>query len=184
MADRTRTEVRTALWSDVDELFGPAGASNGCWCQYWLLGAEYHRRDRAENRRDLAEQVQAGNAGLLAYRDGVAVGWARFTRRSELAWLTDRFGKYDFGGGDPWSLSCFFVARNSRGAGVMRALIEFAVRWSRDHHVAIEGYPVDPTVERSTRNRFTGVLPTFLRAGFVECGRLTADRVVVRRDPR
>jgi GNAT superfamily N-acetyltransferase len=182
MADRTRIEVCTAVWNDVEALFGPAGASNGCWCQYWLLGAEYHRRDRAENRRDLARQVQAGNAGLLAYRDGAAVGWARFTPRSELAWLTGRFGKYDFGEGDPWSLSCFFVRRNARGAGVMSALIEFAVRFGRDNDVAVEGYPIDPAVERSSRNRFTGVLPVFLRAGFVEHGRLAPDRVVVRRE--
>src|SRR6478736_8279201 len=78
-------------WPDLAALFGPAGADNGCWCQYWLIGAEYHRRDRADNRRDLEAQARAEDAGLLAYRDGLPVGWARLTPRSELAWLTSRF---------------------------------------------------------------------------------------------
>lgn len=176
-------EVRRATdgdWSDIEQLFGRGGASNGCWCQYWLLGADYHRRDRAENRRDLAGQLRAGHAGLLAYRDGAAVGWARFTPRSELAYLAARFALYDFGDGDPWSLSCLFVARQARGEGVMRALVEFAAQWGRDHDVPVEGYPIDPAIAGATRNRFPGVLPTFLAAGFVERGRLAKDRVVVK----
>src|SRR6476646_4370093 len=62
-------------WPDIERLFGRAGASNGCWCQYWILGAEYARRDRSQNRRDLAGQIRGGGAGLVAHRDGEAVGW-------------------------------------------------------------------------------------------------------------
>ncbi|MDQ2849076.1 MAG: GNAT family N-acetyltransferase [Actinomycetota bacterium] len=172
--------VTESAWSDIEQLFGRGGASNGCWCQYWLLGADYHRRVRAENRRALAAQVRAGQAGLLAYRDGAAVGWARFTPRSELAYLTTRFASYDFGDGDPWSLSCFFVASQARGDGVMRTLVDFAAQWGRDQHTAVEGYPIDPAIAGATQNRFPGVLPTFLAAGFVEDGRLAKDRAVVK----
>ena len=76
--------------------------------------------EKAQTQRDLAQQVREANAGLVAYRDGTAVGWARFTPRSELDWLLDRFPKYDFAQQDAWSLSCFFVARQARGDGVMR----------------------------------------------------------------
>jgi GNAT superfamily N-acetyltransferase len=155
-----------------------AGASTGSWGR--ITTAETALR----TGRALAEQVQDGRAGLLAYRGDVAVGWARFTPRSELEWLTTRFAKYDFGAGDPWSLSCFFVASHARGEGVMTALVDFVARWGRDHDVAVEGYPIDPTVDHATRNRFPGVLSTFLRAGFVEQGRLARDRVVVRSEVR
>ena len=57
-------------WSDLETLFGRAGADNGCWCQYWLLGADYHRRDRAENRRDLESQARAGEPGCSPIRTG------------------------------------------------------------------------------------------------------------------
>jgi GNAT superfamily N-acetyltransferase len=187
VSDRRACDVLPATslsWPDVEQLFGRAGASNGCWCQNWLLGPGYHRRGRVENQRDLARQVQHGNAGLLAYREGSPVGWARFTPRSELGWLTNRFPRYDFGLDDPWVLSCFFVARSARGTGVMSALVNAAADWAGDHGATVEAYPVDPSVKGATRNRFPGVLPTFVRAGFTEHDRLAADRVVVRRSPR
>ncbi|MBZ2197387.1 GNAT family N-acetyltransferase [Occultella gossypii] len=173
--------VRKGDWSALEELFGRAGASNGCWCQYWLLGPEYHRRDRQLNRAALARQVRREHSpGLLAYSDGAAVGWARFTPRSQLRYVLDRFKGYDFPDDDARVLSCFFTARASRGQGVMSALIEHAVTQGNEHGYAVEGYPIDPSAPGATRNRFPGVLPAFLEHGFFEVGRLAADRAVVR----
>lgn len=104
-------------WDGLQRLFGRAGAENGCWCQYWLIGANYHRRDRNENATDLRAQVGAGRAGLLALAGDEPVGWARLTNRSELTYLTERFGRYEFSDDDPLSLACFFIQRRSRGAG-------------------------------------------------------------------
>jgi GNAT superfamily N-acetyltransferase len=161
-------------------LFGRGGASNGCWCQYWILGPEYHKRDRVENRRDLQEQVGLGDAGLLAYQGATPIAWARFTPRSDLTWLTTRFAGYDFAENGAWSLSCFFVARHVRGQGATRALMRYAARWGRAEGVPIEGYPIDPGVSGSTGNRFSGVLSAFLDEGFAEIDHLAKDRLVVR----
>ena len=50
-AGRIHTEPATAeRWDDLVRLMGGAGASNGCWCQYRVLGPDYHRRDRALNK--------------------------------------------------------------------------------------------------------------------------------------
>ena len=179
MADIVVEPVDAERWPDLETLFGRAGADNGCWCLYWLLGAAYHRRDRAQNRQDLSAQVVAARAGLLAYRDGHPVGWARLTPRSELAWLTARFAAFDFGRDDAWALPCFFIARGARGSGVMRSLIRSAADWGRSSGVPIEGYPVDADASGATRNRFTGVLSAFLDEGFGVAGRLSDDRVVV-----
>lgn len=57
--------VRPAVADDVpavEDLFGSAGASNGCWCQYWLLGSGYKGR-RDENRTDLRRQIAHVGAG-------------------------------------------------------------------------------------------------------------------------
>ena len=171
--------VDSHRWSDLETLFGRAGADNGCWCQYWLLGADYHRRDRAENRHDLESQADNGRAGLLAYRDGRPVGWARLTPRTELTWLTSRYSTFEFRPDDAWSLPCFFIARSARGSGVMSALIRSAADWGRARDVPIEAYPIDVAAPGATRNRFTGVLPVFLDEGFAVAGRLAEDRVVV-----
>lgn len=179
MAQPAVVPATAERWEDLARLFGRAGASNGCWCQYWLLGAEHHRRDRAENRRDLEEQARAGRAGLLAYREGEPVGWARLGPRGEQAWLTTRFAAA-LPDGEPLALSCFYVARGARGEGVMRALIRAAAERGRAEHVVIEAYPIDPEVPGATTNRFSGVLPAFLAEGFAEVGRIGRDRVVVR----
>jgi hypothetical protein len=171
-------------WEDLCGLFGRAGASNGCWCQYWLLGPAYHRRDRAMNRDSLRSECAHGRPpgpGLIAYRDAHAVGWARLSPRSELGWLNRRFAGRIPGGDDPWSLSCFFVPNRYRRTGVMTALISGAVTAAGEARVTLEAYPVDPAVEKATRNRFTGVLEPFLRAGFSELMRLAPDRALVRR---
>lgn len=164
---------------DVEYLFGRAGASNGCWCQYWILGADYTRRERSQNKHDLAEQVGSGHAGLVAYRNGEPLAWARFTPRSQLDWLLQRFSRYDFGNEAAWSLSCFFIARRARRQGVMTELITFAAGWGRDHDTMIEGYPIDTGVDGATRNIFPGVLSVFLDVGFIETGRLGKHRAVV-----
>lgn len=185
MGEAIRVELISGQrWDDLCGLFGRAGASNGCWCQYWLLGPQYHRRDRALNKDALRRECgrsQPPGPGLIAYRDGHAVGWARLSRRSELDWLNERFAGRLPDGDNIWSLPCFYVPNRYDGAGVMTALISAAVSEAVDAGVMLEAYPVDPAIENATRNRFTGVLEPFLRAGFTELVRLTPDRAVVRR---
>ena len=183
MASVAVRPVARESWGDVETLFGRGGAANGCWCQYWLIGAGYHKHDRDQNKAALRRQIDGGSAGLLAWMDDVPAGWARFTPRSELGWLTARFRDFAFRADAPWALPCFFIPRRHRGQGVMRSLISFAAGWADERSVAVEAYPVDPAHPSATRNRFTGVLPAFLEAGFVEVGRLAPDRAVMRLDP-
>lgn len=185
MGDVTELRIVQAVdsrWGELRNLFGPAGAENGCWCQYWLLGAAYHRRDRSMNAADLKSQVDAGRAGLLALRDDEPVGWARLTHRSELPYLTARFRNYEFSEDDPLSLACFFIHRGARGEHVMNALIAGAKREGVRRNTPIEAYPIDPSAPGATKNRFPGVLPAFVACGFAEVGRLSNERVVVRSD--
>jgi hypothetical protein len=65
------------LWPDLEDLFGPSGASNGCWCMYWRLGAGYHKRPREENKADFRALVKRGPPpGLLAFNGKLAVATA------------------------------------------------------------------------------------------------------------
>ena len=52
-------DVRCAdsqTWDDVQRLFGRAGASNGCWCQYWL-SSHARRPPEPEARPPLSRSV-------------------------------------------------------------------------------------------------------------------------------
>ncbi|WP_022882914.1 GNAT family N-acetyltransferase [Gryllotalpicola ginsengisoli] len=176
------------LWPALERLFGRGGASNGCWCMYWLLGPEYHRRDRALNRQALRASVEQGPPpGLLAFAEGAdperdaAIGWLRLTPRAELAWLN---AKREFAPVDEqpvWSVSCLYVGSRHRRSGVAGALVRAAVEQAAAGGApAVEAYPVDASVPGATRNAFTGYLTTFLAAGFTEVARRAPARPIVR----
>jgi hypothetical protein len=45
-------------WPALEDLFGKAGASNGCWCMYWRIGGAYRDRPRVM-RRELGPRRRA-----------------------------------------------------------------------------------------------------------------------------
>ena len=86
--DLTVSPVTAEHWPALEDLFGRAGASNGCWCMYWRIGPRYRDRPREENRRDLERLARSGQpTGLLALDGGTAVGWCELAPRADLDWL-------------------------------------------------------------------------------------------------
>lgn len=175
--------VTRVLWPALEDLFGRGGASNGCWCMYWILGAGYRKRPRQENKQQLRSSVMEGPPpGLLALDDsGTALGWCRLTPRAELPWLNRRRDLAAVDDLGVWSLPCFYVRRGSRGQGVGAALVAGAVQYARTAGApALEAYPVDTDVEGATRNTFSGTVGMFARAGFTVLARRSADRLIMR----
>jgi GNAT superfamily N-acetyltransferase len=171
------------LWPEVEDLFGSAGASNGCWCMYWRLGPGY-RKQREENRAAFRELVRRGPPpGLLAFDGGVAVGWCQLTPRADLPWLdaNRRLARVD--DTPVWALSCFYVRRSYRRRGVTSALIAAALQAAkRAEAPALEAYPVDTSAAGSTSNLFTGAASAFRRAGFTTVARRSHGRLIMRHD--
>ena len=76
------------LWPAIENLFGPLGACNGCWCMYWLIGSLYRKQSRETNKKAFHRVVRQGPPpGLLAFHGDVAVGWCQLTPRSAVPWL-------------------------------------------------------------------------------------------------
>ena len=116
-------------WPALEQLFGKAGASNGCWCMYWRLGPRYHERQRELNRQDRRQLAASAPAsGLLAYDGDIAVGWAELAPRADLPWLNQTRFLRPVDDLPVWSVPCFYVRRTHRGLGVMGALIAGAVQ--------------------------------------------------------
>jgi GNAT superfamily N-acetyltransferase len=151
---------------------------------YWIVGADYHKRPRSKNKEQLLSVVKSGPApGLLAFdATGAALGWCRLSPRDELHWLNRKrhLGRVDDVA--VWSLPCFYVRTDSRGAGVMTALINGAVDRARAAGAtALEAYPIDTDVDGATRNVFPGTASAFARAGFTVVARRAPDRPIMRR---
>jgi GNAT superfamily N-acetyltransferase len=178
--------VTPERWDDLEKLFGPHGASSGCWCMWWRLPRAQYRvqypRGGQKNKEGLKAIVDSGPPpGLLAYVGGEAVAWCSVAPREQFGAL-ERSRKLKRVDDAPvWSVVCFYVASPYRDRGLMVPLLTAAVEYARARGAKIvEGYPVDPT-ERLTGDRgYTGVLSAFRKAGFVEVARRGA-RPIMRR---
>lgn len=170
-------------WGDLEALFGPRGACGGCWCMWWRLRrVDFGRQQGEGNRLALKALVDAGEVpGLLACAGGEAVGWCSVGPREAYPVL-DRSPVLKRVDERPvWSVVCFYVAPAWRGRGVMTRLLEAAVAYAREHGAAlVEGYPKDAPGRAPDLYLFTGLMPTFERAGFVEVARRSRTRPIVR----
>jgi GNAT superfamily N-acetyltransferase len=183
MADLTIKPLGRKEWPALEDLFGRAGASNGCWCMYWRIGPRYRERPRAENKDDFRELASSERAhGLLAFDGDVAVGWCELAPRADLKWLAQARYFPPVDDLPVWSIPCFYIRRTHRGHGVTGALIEAAVQaCAAAGAPALEAYPVDTAVPGHTGNLFRGVASTFAKHGFVVVARPKPARPIMRR---
>ena len=172
------------LWPALEDLFGPRGACNGCWCMYWRIGAAYRRRTAGRNKTAFREVVRRGPPpGLIAFDRDVAVGWCQLTPRDALpsldrTWRLERLDDVPV-----WSLSCLFVRKGYRRRGVTAALIDAAVKAAKAAGApALEAYPLDANASPSATG--TGYASTFARLGFETVARRVPARPIMRFDLR
>lgn len=175
-------------WSDFEELFGPRGACGGCWCMYWRLrSADFEKSKGRGNKLSIKALVDGRKVpGLLAYRDGTAVGWVcvapredfiRFERSRLFQPLDDL---------PVWSIVCLFVAKPYRNSGVSVKLIKSAVDYVRSKGGKIvEAYPVRPKKDPMPDVfAYTGLYSAYLKADFKVCEWRSDTRPVMRRHLR
>src|SRR5262245_29869181 len=71
----------------ISKLFGPNGASGGCWCMHWRIakGGKMWKACKGEpNRRAFFKLLRQGRAqGTLAFAGDQPVGWCNFGPREE-----------------------------------------------------------------------------------------------------
>jgi GNAT superfamily N-acetyltransferase len=180
--DLVARPVSEDVWPDLVELFSGIAPAGRCWCMYWRIGAGYRKRPAEANRDDLHDVVDAQRpTGLLAYQDGIPVGWCQLTPRSELPYLERSLRTRAVDDRPVWAITCFAVRKSHRRRGVTAYLIEQSLAQAQAAGAqAVEAYPLDASVSPSATS--TGYLSTFLRAGFVEIARRSPEKLVVRFD--
>jgi GNAT superfamily N-acetyltransferase len=180
---------------DLAALFGQGGDPKWCWCSYFRVRSlDFKAATPTSNRRVLETAVRRNEAedrapGLVAYRDGVAVGWVSVGPREDYERLQHSRVLAPVDAQPVWSIVCFVVARSARRQGVARALLDAAIAYAADHGARLlEGYPVETRGERvASANAYKGTLSMFERAGFEVVERRRANRAspvrpIVRRE--
>ena len=172
------------LWPALEDLFGPLGACNGCWCMYCRIGSEYRKRPRARNKADFREIVRRGPPpGLIAFDGELAVGWCQLTPRDAVPWLDRTWRLKRVDDLPVWSLSCLYIRIGYRRRGVSTALVREALRLAkRAKAPALEAYPFDAEVSPSSTS--TGFASTFAKLGFKVVARRIPARPIMRHDLR
>ncbi len=166
-------------WADLKTFFESHGNPNYCWCMKWRLRSAEFGQLKSPARRDKLAALVNTNApvGVLAYRQGIPVGWCSIAPRETYALLEHSTTLKRIDDMPVWSVVCFFVAPNERRkdlpVGLLTAAVTYAV--SRGATV-IEGYPVAP----DQSYRFMGSPTIFKRAGFHEVSIAKNGRRIVR----
>jgi GNAT superfamily N-acetyltransferase len=171
-------------WARLERLFGERGACGGCWCMAWRLpNKRWVAGKGTKNKRALKRLVESGaRPGILAFVGREPVGWCAVAPRQEYVTLARSRVLAPVDEQPVWSISCLFVLKPYRrqglSVGLLRAAVEFA---GRQGARVVEGYPVQPTMER-TPDPFvwTGVPSAFRKAGFKEVARRSKSRPIMR----
>jgi GNAT superfamily N-acetyltransferase len=169
---------------DLAALFGQGGDPKWCWCSFFRLRNVDFKGATAETNRGVLERAVAttsaeGRApGLVAYRDGEAIGWVSLGPRDDYARLQSSRVMAPIDDQPVWSIVCFVVARSARKQGVANALLEAAIAYAREHGARLlEGYPIETDGQRiPAANVYKGTLTMFERAGFEVAARRRANR--------
>lgn len=175
-------------FGDLADLFRASGETRGCWCMFFLLtGRELSSGWGAGNRARFEEFASDLDppAGLLAYRDGVPVGWcamgprSRYPRVLRSPVMKARDPAED---DHVWLVPCFFVRRDARRSGLTRELLAAAVTdAARYGATAIEGFPLAKDTRRPPAEAYLGIERLFASCGFTPVARPSPTRVVMRR---
>ncbi len=191
MASRSETAPALAFrwttpsrWPDLEALFGERGACGGCWCMAWrLANKDWVAGKGSKNKRALKRLVTAGTKpGVLAYEGRKAIGWCAVAPRTEYSYLERSRVLKPVDDQPVWSVSCLFLLKPYRRQGYSATLLRAAadMALARGAHI-VEGYPVEPSMDR-TPDPFlwTGIPAAFRAAGFVEVARRSRSRPIMR----
>lgn len=176
-------------WPDLENLFGKNGANAGCWCMFWRLERAMFKKTKGDgNRQRLKQIVEADEQpGILAYDGKQAVGWCGIAPREQLLALENSRILKRVDDQPVWSITCFFVAKESRQKGIMESLIKAAVKHAKSHGAKIvEAYPIDMQSSKlmgqtfNSYSGYMGVASAFRSIGFVEVGQASETQLIMR----
>lgn len=181
--DLTFAPLTPDRWADLEALFGPRGASGGCWCMWWRSPrSEFNALKGDGNRAAFRSVVESGAPpGVLVYAGDRPVGWCAIAPREHYPGLARSRILKPVDDQPVWSVTCFFIAKGWRRRGLAVRLLRAAVAFAQERGARIvEGYPVESRQDMPAVFAWIGMASTFRRAGFVEVARRSETRPIMR----
>lgn len=172
-------------WGDFEKLFGPHGATSGCWCMWWrMTRSDFSKTSGLEKKNCLLDIVNEKRVpGILGYLEGKPVAWCSIAPRDEFPSLDRSNVLARVDEKVVWSMVCFYFAVGFRRKGLMGKMIEAGVAFAKERGAKIvEAYPIDPQRKISSSEVFSGLASAFVKAGFIEVARRSPSRPVMRLD--
>ncbi len=171
-------------WDDFVELFGDRGACGGCWCMSWRLTKSEFEVNKGDGNKKLMKKLVTGEEqiGIIAYAGKKPIGWCAVAPREQYIKLTTSRVLKPIDDKKVWSIPCFFLAKNYRRQGLSTEILKGVIAYCKKKKVKIlEAYPIMPYSENMPAAfAWTGILSSFLKAGFVEEERWSESRPIVR----
>jgi len=190
MARQTNTNLlkfqaaTASRWADLEDLFGERGACGGCWCMFWRVPRkEFDAGKGTRNKRALKNIVTTRQKpGIIAYIGKEPIGWCAIAPREHYVALERSRILKPIDDKPVWSVSCLFVKKLYRRKGISAQLLRAAVGFAASQGaVIVEGYPVEPTMEKMPDPfLWHGVHSAFKAAGFKEALRRSKSRPIMR----
>ena len=169
--------------ADLERFSRGHGKFRYCSCMRWrMTSTEFRRSSKPKRIEALRDNVANGRpTGVLAYVDGIPVGWCSIAPREEFRGL-ERYRKLArIDDAAVWSVTCFFVDRMYRRGGLTGDLLKAAVRYAKENGASVvESYPVESSAVSYT---YMGSPETFTRAGFSDVTPPDGERRMFRIDP-
>ena len=159
------------------------GVWGGCWCMAFHPPRGNPPHTAQENRAAKRQRVHDGEAHAALVFDGAdCVGWCQFGPTGELPRIKHRRA-YEAAAPSPpdWRITCFFVAKTHRRAGVASVALEGALtEIGRAGGGTVESYPED-AADRKVSGSFlyNATVTLFERHGFQRTRRLGKHHWVV-----
>lgn len=165
------------------------GVWGGCWCvSFHAEGGQRVESVQARHDQKTA-RVEAGTTHAALVFDGDrCIGWAQFGTPPELPRIKHRRAyeaEPDGDGGAPdWRITCFFVDRDHRGAGVAGRALGGALQLIAGlGGGVVESFPQDTGAARTSAGFLhNATLALFERHGFAPVRRLGKATWLVRRE--
>jgi GNAT superfamily N-acetyltransferase len=145
--------------------------------------ADYDRNKGARNKRAMRQLVRKKEQlGIIAYANGTPVGWCAIAPREDYMRLESARVLKRIDDKPVWSIPCFFIAKDFRKKGISVELLKGVIAYCKKKGIKIvEAYPIIPySTSMPAAFAWTGILSSFMKAGFTEEKRWSKARPIVR----